>query len=255
MPWKKGPIPTNEVRIRPGRSSKVPLLSADEETSLARAARAGDTRAREALIVGNLRFAFSFAKGWRRRSPWVPLADLIQEANVGLVMAADRFDPDAGVRFVTYAGYWIMQHLYRCGQDHRTIPVPIDLACKAGRVLKGEPTPDGDPARLRAALDCREVASLDDPEMRTRDEPFLDDSADPAGLASRRDECARVRARLETLPDRWRFVLDQRFGLTSGVGATLSAVGAQLGITKERVRQVELRALEGLRKALEGDDE
>jgi RNA polymerase primary sigma factor len=246
------------------------LLTADEEIALAQRVEAGDEAAREHLINANLRLVVSLAKKHQGRG--MLLEDLIQEGNLGLMRAVGNFDWRRGYRFSTYATWWIRQAVTRAiaGQS-RTIRLPVHMSenitklrqARAGLTdrLEQEPTVDELAAALgwtekkvaRTLEAIRQPLSLDAPltdeseHSLTAVVPDVADTAAPAEATVLREE---LRAALAQLTDRERFVVivvTRRFGLDGGEPRTLEAVGMEMGVTRDRVRQIELAALRKLR--------
>ena len=227
---------------------RVPLLSAAEETTLAAAARAGDAEARRRLSEANLRLVVSVAKRYAGRG--LPFLDLIQEGNLGLMKATEKFEPDRGFKFSTYATWWIRQAITRAIADQgRTIRIPVHLVESINRVKKmsgellrkngREPTPemiavrlDMEPERVRELLLlAQEPVSLETP-------------VGEAGRQMLRRELMNV---LKSLTPREERVIALRFGLEDGRARTLEELGQEFNITRERVRQIEAKALRKLR--------
>jgi RNA polymerase primary sigma factor len=257
-----------------------PVLSAPAQKDLARTIRNAPTpelrdAARSELIRANLRFAFSVAKQYQNRG--VPLGDLVSEANAGLVRAADKYDPDVGVNFISYAVWWIRQALHSAVQRQgRTVQVPLNRAADLTRVsraqevlrqkLAREPHDDEIARVADLSIDVtrglvgllQPTRSLDEPMSatdggRTLGETLaLDrgesDDALPGGVESdsRREAIARA---LEVLAPRDRHVLTLYFGLEGGRPMTLQEIARELGVTRERVRQLRDRALKRLRES------
>jgi RNA polymerase primary sigma factor len=257
-----------------------PVLTAQEQKDLARQMRrasAGDAfeQARSKLIRANLRFAFSVAKQYQNRG--VPLGDLVSEANAGLVRAADKYDPDVGVNFISYAVWWIRQALHSAVQRQgRTVQVPLNRAADLSRVsraqevlrqkLSREPHDEEIAKVADLSLDVtrglvallQPVRSLDEPtsageQGRTLAETLVldrgeDEDVLPGGVESdsRREAIGRA---LEVLAPRDRRVLTLYFGLEGSRPMTLQEIARELGVTRERVRQLRDRALKRLREA------
>ena len=248
---------------------RVPLLTAEEEAELARRARAGDETARRALSEANLRLVVSVAKRYAGRG--LPFLDLIQEGNLGLMKAAEKFEPDRGFKFSTYATWWIRQSITRAIADQgRTIRIPVHLVESINRVKKTagellrkngrEPTVEEiavrvemEPARVRELLQLsQEPVSLETPVGEEEDahlEDFIrDDEAgipvDEAGRQLLRRELLNV---LKSLTPREERVIALRFGLEDGRARTLEELGQEFHVTRERVRQIEAKALRKLR--------
>lgn len=248
---------------------RVPLLSAEEEAALARAAQAGDEDARRRLSEANLRLVVSVAKRYAGRG--LPFLDLIQEGNLGLMKAAEKFEPDRGFKFSTYATWWIRQSITRAIADQgRTIRIPVHLVESINRVKKTagellrrtgrEPTAeeiaaqlDMEPARVRELIQLsQDPISLETPVGEEEDahlEDFIQDDeagvpADEAGRQLLRRELMNV---LKSLTPREERVIALRFGLEDGRARTLEELGREFNVTRERVRQIEAKALRKLR--------
>ena len=241
------------------------LLTHEEEIRLSRAAKAGDGHARRRLVEKNLRLVVSVAKKYRGMG--LPFEDLIQEGNMGLLKAVEKFDPDLGYRFSTYATWWIRQAVQRAVADKgRTIRVPVHMVEKARKTSRAhealsaqlgrEPTEEEIAEHLgwsneevRAALGAAtEVVSLNktfDPEQGAAEMGDLvedERTPEPADTVMGEMETIGLRSAVEGLPDRARHLLVRRYGLDGQAEATLAELSRELGISRERVRQVQREA-------------
>ncbi len=254
--------------------SKTPLLTPTEEIELAKKVRAGDQAAMQELAKRNLRFVISVAKKYQNRG--LPLTDLIGEGNVGLLTAARKFDPDQGVKFISYAVWWIRQAiLASLARQGRTVRVPLNRTADLSKIVKTaealrqemrrEPTPEEistatslslEVVQSLAALNTGEVrldAPLDPDGDRSLIERFIaEDLPDTEEKTMERFLTDEVDEALETLPPRDARVLRLYFGLDGGREHTLEEIGGMLGVTRERVRQLRDRALRRLREGAVG---
>jgi RNA polymerase primary sigma factor len=246
--------------------NRYPLLSAEEELELARRARDGDAEARKKLIVANLRLVITIARTFT--SYGVPFLDLVEEGNLGLIKAVGRYDPDRGFRFSTYASWWIRQAMVRAISNYsRTIRIPIHIFQLMTRyvALGQEPGAENLPAEERAkrlkismkryrmlvelvenirALDL--ANSIDAYEQLTRSiEPGS--GSDPEKIILQQMEHENFAEIMERLSDRERLILRIRYGFDDGEPHTLAETGDAVKISRERVRQLEMRALRKLR--------
>jgi RNA polymerase primary sigma factor len=252
--------------------SKTPLLTAQQEVAIAKRVRGGDEVAMQELVKRNLRFVISVAKKYQNRG--LALTDLIGEGNLGLLTAARKFDPDQGVKFISYAVWWIRQAILAALARHgRTVRVPLNRTADLSRIvrtsetlrqdLRREPTPEEianatglslDVVQSLAALNTSEVrldAPLDPEGDRSLIERFIaDEQGDAEEQAMDRFLSEEIENALRTLPPRDAKVLRLYFGLDGGREHTLEEIGGMLGVTRERVRQLRDRALKRLR---EGD--
>ena len=251
------------------------LLKADEELFLARAMKAGEFAARQKLIEHNLRLVVSIAKHYTNRG--LALPDLIEEGNLGLIHALEKYDPERGFRFTTYATWWIRQAVERAIMNQsRTIRLPahvvkeLNVVLRALRHLETHGMAEGREASLedvahllgksieqvRRVVGYNEhVASLDAPLDRESGLSIGDGVADDAALAPEillhnSEIEAWVRQWLAELSERQRTVIERRYGLNGRDAATLEELARELGVTRERVRQIQAEALEKLRARL-----
>ena len=252
------------------RAGRAALLTAEQETALGRRARAGCAASRERLVATNLRLVVSVAKRFANRG--VPLLDLIQEGNLGLLKAVDRFDPERGYRFSTYATWWIRQAVARgLASQGRSVRLPVHASealsralAEAGRLrqsLGREPSASEIAENLglssaqvkRVLAAAIDPVSLDSPCGSVSGMTLGDVVTDKVGVrpddeALRRLARAEVEALLGTLTERERAVLWLRFGFADDNPRSLEEVALAVGITRERVRQIEKTSLSKLRQ-------
>ena len=250
--------------------SKYPLLTPEEEKELAKKAAKGDLEARERLIKSNLRLVVSIAKKYIGRSKGLTFLDLIQEGNAGLIKAVDRFDWRRGFKFSTFATWWIRQAISRALSDQaRIIRLPVHVVetlyklnkarKKLATILDREPTPEElaaevglSPQKVQQLLKyVPDTISLETPigEGESLLRELIPDTSEmtpekAASLAILREQLKKA---IQKLNARERQVISLRYGLEDGVMYTLEDIGKIFGITRERVRQIEIKALEKLR--------
>jgi RNA polymerase primary sigma factor len=258
--------PEDSVRLYLKKIGKVRLLTREDEVRLARRAERNDMSAKNALVEANLRLVVSIAKRYTGRG--LTLLDLIQEGNLGLIRAVEKFDWRRGFKFSTYATWWIRQAITRALADQsRTIRIPVHMVERMNRVARvrrallqkhgREPTPEEiavelemPVARVEEALKVgQEPVSLETPVGSEEGDASLadfipDSSIDrPLEVVANRLREADLQAALESLPWRERRVLELRYGLAGEGPMTLEEIGTQVGVTRERVRQIESKTL------------
>jgi RNA polymerase primary sigma factor len=257
------------VRMYLREIGKVPLLTAEQEVSLAKRIERGDMDAKNQLIQANLRLVVSIARRYANRG--LTLLDLIQEGNLGLIRAVEKFDYRRGFKFSTYATWWIRQAVSRALADQaRTIRIPVHMVETINKLIRvqrqllqdlgREPTPEEiatdmglTPDKVREIQKIsQEPVSLENPVGDEGDSQlgdFIEDDqavapSDAVGELMQGEDLSRV---LELLTSRERRVLEMRYGLTDGRPHTLEEVGVQFGVTRERIRQIEAKTLAKLR--------
>ena len=266
---------SDPVRMYLKEIGRIPLLTFAQEIDLAKKVEKGDKAAKQQLITSNLRLVVSIAKKYVGRG--LTLLDLIQEGNQGLIRAVEKYDWRRGYKFSTYATWWIRQSITRAIADQaRTIRIPVHMVENINRFLRAsrklmqelgrEPTPEEvakvleiDPEKaLEIIKISQEPASLESPvgdEEDSRLGDFIHDTQTPTlfDAASRELLKEQVDQVLQSLSDRERRVLEERFGLKDGRPKTLEEVGKMFAVTRERIRQIEAKALRKLRHPSRGN--
>ncbi|MFH1312288.1 MAG: RNA polymerase sigma factor RpoD/SigA [Candidatus Eisenbacteria bacterium] len=251
--------------------SRIPLLTREEEQDLARRVRRGDVTAKERMVLANLRLVISIAR--RYQGMGLPLADLIGEGNLGLIKAVDRFKHEKGYRFSTYASKWIRQAVTKTlATDSRTVRLPANVIEIIRKVRATEETllqnRREEPAeqevcnrvgvsssRYAQVTNASSTVSLDSPCSPDGDVSLHEVLADtsespPDDIAFRRIDNTKLGELLDRLSKRERRILSYRFGLEDGNLRSLAETGKMVGITRERIRQIEKRAIEKMRRMM-----
>ncbi|MGH7218441.1 MAG: RNA polymerase sigma factor RpoD [Candidatus Microsaccharimonas sp.] len=263
----------DSVRLYLREIGKIPLLNAEEELALAQRVVAGEKKAKDKMAEANMRLVVSIAKRYSGRG--LDFLDLIQEGNTGLLRAVEKFDPDKGFKFSTYATWWIRQAITRAIADQaRTIRIPVHMVETINKLLRTqrrmtqelnrEPTIEElakelemEPEKVEYVMKIKQdITSLDAGVGRDGDEEdsvlrdFIEDeeSATPEESAASQLLKEQVQEILSTLSDREQKIIKMRFGLENGKSHTLEEVGQEFAVTRERIRQIEAKALAKLRK-------
>ena len=266
-------ISDDSVRLYLREIGKIPLLNAEEEMELAHRVIQGDKRAKDKRAEANMRLVVSIAKRYSGRG--LDFLDLIQEGNTGLLRAVEKFDPDKGFKFSTYATWWIRQAITRAIADQaRTIRIPVHMVETINKLLRTqrrmtqelnrEPTIeelskelDMEPEKIEYVMKIKQdISSLDAGVGRDGDEEdsvlgdFIEDedTVSPEESATNQLLKEQVNDVLSSLSDREQKIVRMRFGLDNGKSHTLEEVGQEFAVTRERIRQIEAKALAKLRK-------
>ena len=265
-------VSDDSVRLYLREIGKIPLLSAEEEMELAHRVVQGDKKAKDKMAEANMRLVVSIAKRYSGRG--LDFLDLIQEGNTGLLRAVEKFDPDKGFKFSTYATWWIRQAITRAIADQaRVIRIPVHMVetnkllrtkRRMTQELNREPTIeelskelDMEPDKIEYVMKIKQdIHSLDAGVGRDGDEEdsvlgdFIEDedTATPEESASSQLLKEQVQGILSSLSDREQKIIKMRFGLENGKSHTLEEVGQEFAVTRERIRQIEAKALAKLRK-------
>ena len=263
----------DSVRLYLREIGKIPLLNAEEELALAKKVVSGDKRSKDKMAEANMRLVVSIAKRYSGRG--LDFLDLIQEGNTGLLRAVEKFDPEKGFKFSTYATWWIRQAITRAIADQaRTIRIPVHMVETINKLLRTqrrmtqelnrEPTIEElgrelemEPEKVEYVMKIKQdITSLDAGVGRDGDDEdsvlrdFIEDeeSTTPEESAANQLLKEQVQAILSTLSDREQKIIKMRFGLENGKSHTLEEVGQEFAVTRERIRQIEAKALAKLRK-------
>ncbi|NBU34113.1 RNA polymerase sigma factor RpoD [bacterium] len=264
-------IADDSVRLYLREIGKIPLLTSAEELALAQRVVAGDKDAKDQMAEANMRLVVSIAKRYVGRG--LDLLDLIQEGNTGLLRAVEKFDPDKGFKFSTYATWWIRQAITRAIADQaRTIRIPVHMVETINKLLRTqrrltqelnrEPTNDEIAQAMEIDVDKvehimkikQDISSLDASVRDDEEDSVLgdfiedEDTISPEESATNQLLKEHVKALLSGLTDREQKILKLRFGLEDGKSHTLEEVGQEFSVTRERIRQIEAKALAKLRK-------
>jgi RNA polymerase primary sigma factor len=266
-------VSDDSVRLYLREIGKIPLLNAEEELALAQRVVAGEKRAKDKMAEANMRLVVSIAKRYSGRG--LDFLDLIQEGNTGLLRAVEKFDPDKGFKFSTYATWWIRQAITRAIADQaRVIRIPVHMVETINKLLRTqrrmtqelnrEPTIEElakelemEPEKVEYVIKIKQdIQSLDagvgrdgeDEDSVLQDFIEDEDSVTPEQSATTQLLKEQVQSVLSTLSDREQKIVRMRFGLDNGKSHTLEEVGQEFAVTRERIRQIEAKALAKLRK-------
>jgi RNA polymerase primary sigma factor len=264
-------VADDSVRLYLREIGKIPLLSAEEELNLAHRVVAGDKTAKDKMAEANMRLVVSIAKRYVGRG--LDLLDLIQEGNTGLLRAVEKFDPDKGFKFSTYATWWIRQAITRAIADQaRTIRIPVHMVETINKLLRTqrrltqelnrEPTNEEIAEAMEIDVDKvehimkikQDISSLDASIRDDEEESVLadfiedEDTISPEESATNQLLKEQVKGVLSGLSEREQKIISLRFGLADGKQHTLEEVGQEFAVTRERIRQIEAKALAKLRK-------
>jgi RNA polymerase primary sigma factor len=264
-------VSDDSVRLYLREIGKIPLLTAEEELELAHRVVAGEKRAKDKMAEANMRLVVSIAKRYVGRG--LDLLDLIQEGNTGLLRAVEKFDPDKGFKFSTYATWWIRQAITRAIADQaRTIRIPVHMVETINKLLRTqrrltqelnrEPTNEEIAKEMEIDVEKvehimkikQDIHSLDQSVRDDEEDSVLGDFVEDEDTISPEESAAnqllkeQVKDLLSGLSDREQKIIRLRFGLEDGKSHTLEEVGQEFSVTRERIRQIEAKALAKLRK-------
>lgn len=264
-------ISDDSVRLYLREIGKIPLLTPEEELALAQKVKSGDKTAKDKMAEANMRLVVSIAKRYSGRG--LDFLDLIQEGNTGLLRAVEKFDPDKGFKFSTYATWWIRQAITRAIADQaRTIRIPVHMVETINKLLRTqrrmtqelnrEPTIDElanememEPEKIEYVMKIKQDITSLDANVRDDDDDSVlgdfiedEDAQSPEETATTQLLKEQVKDMLGVLTEREQKILKMRFGLEDGKSHTLEEVGQEFSVTRERIRQIEAKALSKLRK-------
>jgi RNA polymerase primary sigma factor len=264
-------ISDDSVRLYLREIGKIPLLTPEEELALAQKVKSGDKNAKDKMAEANMRLVVSIAKRYSGRG--LDFLDLIQEGNTGLLRAVEKFDPDKGFKFSTYATWWIRQAITRAIADQaRTIRIPVHMVETINKLLRTqrrmtqelnrEPTIDElarememEPEKIEYVMKIKQDITSLDANVRDDDDDSVlgdfiedEDAQSPEETATTQLLKEQVKDMLGVLTEREQKILKMRFGLEDGKSHTLEEVGQEFSVTRERIRQIEAKALSKLRK-------
>jgi RNA polymerase primary sigma factor len=274
IPLDLSDISSDSVQMYLREIGRVPLLTSEEEVQLAKRKEKGDLAAKQKLTEANLRLVVSIAKKYVGRSSNLSLLDLIQEGNIGLFRAVEKFDYRKGYKFSTYATWWIRQAITRALADQsRTIRIPVHMVETINKYTQAtrrlvqdlgrDPLPEEIAAEMGIEVEkvrhimkiSQETVSIETPIGDSEDDSILGDFIEdtetvmPHQSAARKLLADHVELALKDLTPREQKILKIRFGLEDGVTHTLEEVGHEFGVTRERIRQIEAKALEKIRES------
>lgn len=264
-------ISDDSVRLYLREIGKIPLLTPEQELALAQRVKAGEKKAKDEMAEANMRLVVSIAKRYSGRG--LDFLDLIQEGNTGLLRAVEKFDPDKGFKFSTYATWWIRQAITRAIADQaRTIRIPVHMVETINKLLRTqrrmtqelnrEPTIEElaiememEPEKIEYVMKIKQDITSLDANVRDDDDDSVlgdfiedEDAQSPEESATMQLLKEQVREMLGVLTEREQKILKMRFGLDDGKSHTLEEVGQEFSVTRERIRQIEAKALSKLRK-------
>lgn len=260
----------NATRAYMHQISRIPLLSAEEEQELGRRIEAKDAAAREKLIESNLRLVVSVAKTYMHKTN-LPLMDVIQEGNIGLITAVDKWDYSRGFKFSTYAVYWIKQAISKALSENRAIRVPMHVIAQLSQLSKARNElrhtlgyePSNEEIAAKMGLEVEKIEwlrsikeptstdiTLNDEDDTTVGDLIADEVEDFGSDIFQSQVNTQIMMVLATLEEREREVMEMRYGINRAKAMTLEEIGDHFDLTKERIRQIEAKALRKLRNPI-----